>query len=245
MPLRWYRAGLSSSSPVFSSFSSCLCFAFPSLFPGLYSETHKPHLAKVTPALCETTTEDPDFPPALRKGSPEAGRFKGPAQPGGVLEPAMVVWAVWGAQPSTVLGLAMIVWAVWGAQAGTAGWAQQGHGADGAGHQKLKCDFSRGCWHTHLASPSVQSSVRVVSLQWQGSCVWILRVVCPKSFEKQLGSSMDPTISTGGRVQHLDHQSTALCLSLCTGCPDMAGEAQDTLGLSGFFLDSSGHPWFP
>lgn len=128
---------------------------------------------------------------------------------------------------------------VWGAQAGPAGQAQQGRGADGAGHQTLKCDFYMDVG-THPGFPlSPECCPCSVIAGAGGSCVWILRVVCPKSFEKQLWSSVEPTISTekGAALGPPEHCTLHFPLHR----PDPQApqtwlqEAQVTLGLTGFF----------
>lgn len=59
---------------------------------------------------------------------------------------------------------------LWRAQAGPAGRAQQGRGAQGASDTEIDFHVDVG---THTpAFPSGQSTVRVVSLQWQGEAVF-------------------------------------------------------------------------
>lgn len=190
------------------------------LFFQVYILKHTGHILPRSQQPCvKATTEDPDSPLALGKGPSGIGRLEGPAQPG----------AAAGASSGCV--------GLWGAQAGPARQAQQTHGADGAGHQILKCDFHMDVG-THPGFPSVQSAVHVVQ-GGGGSCVWILRVVCPKSFEKQLWSSVDPTISTekGATLGPPEHCTLHFPLHR----PDPQApqtwlqEAQVTLGLTGFF----------
>lgn len=119
------------------------------LFFQVYILKHTGHILPRSQQPCvKATTEDPDSPLALGKGPSGIGRFEGAAA---------------GASSGCV-GLC-------GAQAGPAGQAQQGRGADGAGHQTLKCDFHMDVG-THPGFPSVQSAVDVVSLQGQGGAVF-------------------------------------------------------------------------
>lgn len=84
------------------------------------------------------------------------------------------------------------------------------------------------------------------------SCVWILRVMCPKSFEKQLGSSVNPSISTekgdpSATLGSPEHCTLPLPLHRLEpqAVQTLLQEAQVTPGLPGFFCGDLRSPLVP
>lgn len=141
----------------------------------MYILKHTSHILPRSHQPCvKPTTEDADFPLALGKGSPGAGRFEGPAQPG---------WQwLWGQQCGGVASTG---------RAGRAG--TQGRGAGGTS------DAEMGFWmlaHTPRLPP--QAGALSMWCHCSGS-----REQCldpeggvPNPLRNIFGSRVDPTIST-------------------------------------------------